>query len=314
MSSSVFKNKFCTSFFIFLLAAANFANASEMKDYKKIACIGKNNSAPVYDDKLYLLSVNERNDYILNSGLRIVDASGSNPIMLTREETLAAFGTYELNDALDKRSDSIGFEKSVVNALRFPMANDPNISLVLNKLCFWEGKKNNEILLRVSAKKSYTSSAAIDLKFGIWYRWTIKIDSMFVGEVNQVIDEKQFNLKLHARAPSIQVTKFELGFDVNDNDKIDSGEVADVRPFNKDGSINPLYAVRHPNNTDCIDIDIKDSRNTGNLGKIETLDLKKSTGVNKLKKILSGLKEEKTGIQFCAGSCSGYMLAASNGG
>ena len=149
----------------------------------------------------------------------------------------------------------------------------------------------------------------------MWYRWKILVREAIIGSIRQESGDRTFNFKFHARAGNIKVKEFELGYDVNDNDVIDGGEIDKVRPFYKDGTVNPLYSVRHPNPTDCIDIDFELKKDHfDKVGETKVLELGEKMPREELKKIFENLRKPKSGIQFCAGSCSGYMLAASNGG
>lgn len=305
--------------FLYFIVATHTAEAEEI-------CIGQdvNRIAPLNQlFSQYGNPVEQAENYLLNSGLGLVDTRGDRPVMSTREETPKLIGSVEFQKNLEAQSVETGLWLSVAEILRVPtpsesrssfFPNNPNLSLDLNRLCF--DLQAGRIVFNITAKKTYDTNEGLSI--GIWYRWSIAVEEIFIGSIEQIIGGKTFNLKLHARAPHLKVISFEVGFDKDGDDILDEadGEIAHVKPFSANGSINPLYAVRHPNNTDCIDIDIAIPSYSppGDLGTITELNLEDSDDVTVFEDILASFQSDGTGIQFCAGSCSGYMLAASNGG
>lgn len=282
-------------------------------------CIGseKPTESTKSSDKLYLLSaggerVGEENEYVLNADLRLASLVDGHPEMIDSEKTQTLLSLPDFQSKLKLQSSLGGMAQAASEFFRVPNPNDPSIKIVLNKLCF--EFTNQGLILNITTKKAYSSATVPGFKVGLWYEWKINVEEFFVGEIEKIVKGKKFNLKLHARSENFKVEEFRTGIDVNNDNIVDTGEIFDVQPFFKDGSVNFLYSVFSANNTDCIDIDIAVKGNISAItsgGKFQAIDSAKAVAFSTT---LSTLSDRENGIQFCAGSCSGYMLAASNGG
>ena len=284
-------------------------------------CIGTPTTAPGdglnVDRYLYLLSEDKETVAntipLLTKGMRIADFSGAKPLLYKRGPTRELVESLEFQSALNDPNRLGGLTQSTSDFFRFPSPNDGSLRLVLNELCITVGA-DWSMTLDIKAKKIYRDASVPGFRFGIWYDWGIKIlPGELIGRpITRSIDGKDFNFKLHARAPHMEINHFKVGLDFNNNNLIDDytlngikrPETEQVKYFFEDGTINRLASVMHPNNSDCIDIDLNfDS---------EAVKAVYKGGRIHAEALASALRGSLKAIQFCAGSCSGYLLAATN--
>lgn len=173
------------------------------------------------------------------------------------------------------------FLDSVVEKARTPRVKE---EIIWNSLFFDIDRLNETGLFDISAFKRQINEQGVVVGT-VTYRWQIfvKEGGLIIDEIpNPVHFDKSGNpmkYKIHARSPYIEVRSFEI-----------DGE--DVPYYNQqNGTIHPLGSVKHPNPNDCLDID------------------------SSIPLVGSGQIDATPGnVRFCAGSCSGYMITASNGG
>ena len=147
---------FATIFITGLIAMSPLTvHAKDKHDY----CITKSSDPEESSERLFLKYGNpatERKKYIINSQLRIANTKSGQAEMLSREETLKVLGTPRLEDALTAQHSTAGLELAIVDLLRFPAPNDPNLSLVLNRLCV--DFESEGVMLHIAAKKTYSAT------------------------------------------------------------------------------------------------------------------------------------------------------------
>ncbi len=121
------------------------------------------------------------------------------------------------------------------------------------------------------------------------YYWVIAVErgGLFFAKLkNQDPEEYDGWFRYFARGEKIKVITFAAGKGDTEND------LRPVDYFDEDGNLNDLARVYYHSNSDCIEILTKDRFAHGG-----------TYGTN-----------NGNDIRLCAGSCSGYLLAASNGG
>lgn len=295
-------------------------------------CIGRETDEkglPVASqEKLFLLGADGKplnNTALINPDMRMATFAGTSPRMLTSEETLGALRSDKIRRSITQQGRAGGLSQGASEFFRLPAANHPALRLLMNRMCFSLGSKG--LVLEITAKKIYDKDVVEAGPFALWYVWEIEIEKMFVGPIERKSGEKIFNAKMHSRANDFKINSFKVGYDINNNDIVDEytldgetkQEVEEVFPYFKNGRINPLYSVLSPNNSDCIDIDFQLPPNVAAslLADDRASDSRKGPepreGAERAGELYGALSE-MLAIQFCAGSCSGYLLAASNGG
>lgn len=166
------------------------------------------------------------------------------------------------------------------------MPNHPCLKLEWNSLLFnideHELSATFDIVVTKKCVYPHTNIPCIGFK-EVTYRWDIYVkpgglDKTYITNPVRPLDpsKPKLHYKYFARGSAILVRDFEInGKDVTEYDGVT-------------GQRNRLAAVFHPNPNDCIDINSAvPLSGTGSL--------------------------PPSSINFCAGSCSGYMLAATNG-
>lgn len=183
----------------------------------------------------------------------------------------ADLGLHELSEQiLQSQSLSGGLAMSMAYALASTWPNDPNMTLKWNKMIFHIDSYNRSAVLDIRTLKTLDQNG---VQTDIKYRWVIAIKPG--GLRTGTISAGNMTYKIYARGQDIEV----ISFEVDDQP---------VKYFFSNGDLNPLAKVYSPSNDDCIDIDLK-----------VAID---GDGV-----IIS---PSPLAMNFCAGSCSGYLLAA----
>ncbi|MEM7060325.1 MAG: hypothetical protein AAF557_22320 [Pseudomonadota bacterium] len=238
---------------------------------------------------------------LLNSPIRIADFTKGRQRAYERKRTPIILNSNErIKENIAQQIEAGGLSQLASEVLHFPYPDHKLLKLEYHFLDI-EIHNNGSADIIAIAKKSFESTLIGGFKIGIWYEWKIFVEPGGIkqGEIHKPIgkfdengDPIIFNYKYHARAPNIIIKSFKVGIDKNNDDVIDEGEINDVEYFLPNGDVNRLGAVFHPNNSDCIDIDmVVDLDGNG-----------KPVDPNNPKHLM-----------FCAGSCSGYLLAATNG-
>lgn len=172
---------------------------------------------------------------------------------------------------------------------------NPNTKMELkwNKIGVDINETMRSAVLEVTTVKTVTTTHpdnSITTQPYIYY-WIIAIErgGLFFAEIkNQQPPLEKYNgwFRYFARGEKIKVITFAAGKGDTEND------LRPVDYFDEDGNLNDLARVYFHSNSDCIEILTKDRFEHG-----------ETYGTN-----------PGNDFRLCAGSCSGYLLAASNGG
>lgn len=163
-----------------------------------------------------------------------------------------------------------GLSMAIAYALSGTWPNNPNLTLKWNRMRFHIDSYNRSAVLDIAAVKTLTENG---VETDIKYRWVIAIrpGGLRTGHIMA----GDLTYKIYARGQDVEIISFEI-------------DDQPVKYFFPDGSINQLAKVYSPSNDDCIEIDLKVAVDGDGVITSPTPEM----------------------LNFCAGSCSGYLLAA----
>lgn len=183
---------------------------------------------------------------------------------------------------LGRQIEAGGLETLSAAILRVPNPGNNNLKVNWNKLHFDIDHIKRSATMRITTTKHYTDSVTGAAKDFI-YRWEMDVaeDGLHYRDIGSA-DPKTPH-RYFAMGRSLQIRKFEAA------PGKDPMKLREIEFIFEDGTLNPLARVYSHSNADCIEI--KSSKKLDNAG------------------ILGGAGVK---LEFCAGSCSGFLLAATN--